>query len=200
MNCPSCGATINTGRMECPYCGSSVQQPEIAPSEQPRNYRLPAQGRELEELLRYTPSSMGVGVSRVVMTVFGVVFTAFAIFFITLSKRGGAPGFFQLFPLIFVFVGLLMVIAGLRGIVKLAASPLERLPAVVIGKREHYSSNSDGSGSTSYHVTIEVEGGERKEHQVRGALYSSVERGDAGVAYLKGGFLLDFRRVRIPRT
>jgi hypothetical protein len=200
MDCPSCGARIIAGETECPYCRRRVQQSDSTPPERAKNPILSAHSRELEELLRYTPSSTVAGAGQVALVVFGSVFTAFALFFIVTSRRGGAPLFFQLFPIIFLLVGLAMVGGGIRGLVKLSTSPLERLPSVVAGKRQEYSSSSRGSGSTSYYVTIETEDGQRKEHPVRGRLYGEVQRGDVGVAYVKGGFLLDFKRVRFPKA
>ncbi len=201
MNCPSCGKAIRPEENVCPYCGSTVRQPAgTAGAGETNVSELRRHSRELEQLLRYTPSAVGTGAGLLVLSVFGFVFTAFAIFFIVTSKGAGAPKLFQVFPLIFVLVGVVMMGAGVRGLVKLSTSPLERLPAAVVGKRQDYSSSSRGSGSTSYYITIETEDGHRKEHTVRGRLYGEVERGDAGVAYLRGGYLLDFRRVRLKHT
>ncbi len=200
MNCPSCGARMMSGEKECPYCGNSIEQAGDLSPELSHDLRALARSSELQGLLTYTPSSVRARAGQAILMVFGLVFTSFAVFFIVMAKRSGAPLIFRLFPMIFVLVGAAMVIGGLRGLVKLASSPLERLPAVIVGKRQHYSSNSKGSGSTSYYVTIQTEDGERKEHLVQGRLYGEVERGDVGVAYLKGGFLLDFRRVRVPKT
>lgn len=198
MNCPFCGKAVWLEDVRCPYCRNVIPRSEAsAATEHADASRLPRQSKELEELLRYTPAAAGTGVGLIILTVFGLVFTSFAIFFIVTSKAGGAPFFFRLFPLIFVLVGVGMTAAGLAGLMKLTGSPLERLPAVVVGKRQNYSSNREGSGTTSYYLTIETEDGQRKEHSVRGSLYGQVERGDAGVAYIKGGYLLDFRRVRV---
>jgi hypothetical protein len=198
MNCPSCGKAIRPEESVCPYCGSTIRQPAGTPAPEEINVsELRRHSRELEELLGYTPSAVRTGARLVILSVFGFVFTAFAIFFIVVSKGEGAPRVFRLFPLIFVLVGVVMMGGGIRGLVKLTTSPLERLPAAVVGKRQHYSSSSQGSGTTSYYLTIETEDGQRKEHSVRGRLYGQVERGDAGVAYLRGGYLLDFRRVRL---
>lgn len=189
-----------SGEKECPYCGSPVEQASDSSPELSHDFSALAKSRDLQELLMYTPSSVRARAGQAFLMVFGLVFTSFAIFFIVMAKRSGAPLIFRLFPMIFVLVGAAMVIGGLRGLVKLATSPLERLPAVVVGKRQQYDRESKGSGSTSYYVTIQTEDGERKEHLVQGRLFGEVERGDAGVAYLKGGFLLDFRRVRVSKT
>jgi hypothetical protein len=134
------------------------------------------------------------------MVVFGLVFTSVAAFFIFIASRMGAPLLFRLFPVIFLIVGIGIVMGGISGLARLTGSPLERLPSVVVGKRQHYDTDSEGSGSTTYYITLQAEDGNRKEHLVPGKLYGQLERGDTGVAYLKGGFLLDFRRVRSTRT
>jgi hypothetical protein len=200
MNCPSCGARLMSGENECPYCGSPVEQPRASSPETSHDFGPLLKSRDLQELLMYTPSSVRARAGQAFLMIFGLVFTSFAIFFIVMAKRSGAPLIFRLFPMIFVLVGAGMLIGGLRGLVKLATSPLERLPAVIVGKRQQYDTDSRGSGSTSYYVTIQTEDGERKEHLVQGRLYGEVQRGDAGVAYLKGGFLLDFRPVRMTKS
>lgn len=201
MNCPYCGKAIRPEALRCPYCGKTLPQPAATSAGQQRSpVELLRQNRELDELLRYTPSSAGTGVGLIVMSVFGLVFASFAIFFIFIAKRSGAPPIFRFFPVIFVLVGVAMVGAGIRGLIKLATSPLERIPGIVVGKRHEYSSSSRGSGSTRYYVTIEAEDDQRKEHSVRGRVFGELQRGDTGVAYVKGGYLLDFKRVPVPKA
>jgi len=201
MNCPSCGGRVEASELRCRYCGKLIPQSSAAEKRTDAS-QLPGQTEELEKLLRYTPSATGVGAGHVFITIFGLIFTSFAVFFIVTARRHGAPVIFQVFPLIFVLVGLAMVGGGVRGLVRLATSPLHRLPARVIGKRQEDSSTTPAKGarSTTYYVTIETEDGQRKEHSVRGSLYGQLERGDAGVAYMKGGFLIDFRPVGLPRA
>jgi hypothetical protein len=199
MQCPGCGAQISADDVRCRYCGSTIPQSAVASAARQVDLtELLKQSKDLEELLRYTPSGAAMSAGMVIMTVFGLIFTSVAIFFIVAASRGGAPTIFRVFPFIFVLVGLGIVVTGIRGAVKLSTSPLERVPAVVAGKRQEYSSSSEGSGSTTYYLSIETEDKQRKEHRVRGRLYGEVERGDAGVAYLKGGYLIDFKRVRLP--
>jgi hypothetical protein len=200
MDCPSCGARLITGEKECPYCGNPVEGARRSSQKPSHDFSALRKSRELQELLVFTPSALRARAGQTFVTIFGLVFTSFAVFFIVMAKRMGAPGIFRFFPMIFVLVGVAMLVGGLRGLVRLAASPLERLPAVIVGKRQHYDRDSEGSGSTTYYVTIQTEDGERKEHLVEGRLYGEVDEGDAGVAYFKGGFLLDFKRVRVSKT
>lgn len=198
MDCRSCGARLMRGEKQCPYCGTHVDD-ERAPAE-PSGFesRIPVDGTELRELLHYIPSSLPARSGQIVMIIFGLVFASFAAFFIFMATRMGAPLLFRLFPVIFLIVGIAIIMGGISGLAKLTSSPLERQPSVVVGKRQHFDSDSKGSGSTTYHITFQTEDGNRKEHRVPGRLYGQLEKGDSGVAYLKGGFLLDFRRLPRP--
>ncbi len=196
MKCPFCGALIQSADVRCPSCGNTIPQLSVASgAQEPLSPELSAQSAELEELLRHTPSAARKVVEFALMTLFGLPFTGFAIFFIVSSRRSGAPLIFQLFPLIFVLVGLVMIAGGLRGLVRLLTSPLIRLPAVILGKREERSRSAETT-STTYYLTIKTDDGREKEYHVPGRLFSKCERGDAGIAYTKGGCLLDFKSVR----
>jgi len=198
MECHSCGARLISGEKECPRCGARVDGEGGIAGPPEFEFRIPKESRELRDLLNHTPSSIPARSGQIFTTVFGLVFTLFAVFFIFIASLMGAPLLFKVFPVIFVIVGVGVVMQGVSGLAKLTRGPLERLPAVVVGKRQHYDTDSEGSGSTTYYVNLQTENGNRKEHLVPGKLYGQLERGDTGVAYLKGGFLLDFRRLRLP--
>ena len=200
MECHSCGARLISGEKECPRCGKSVDGGAGGAETPELEFRIPAESSELRRLLDYTPSSLGARSRQIVVTIFGLVFTLFAVFFIFVASLMGAPLLFKIFPVIFLIVGVGVVMQGVSGLARLTRGPLERLPAVVAGKRQHYDTDSEGSGSTTYYVTLQTENGDRKEHLLPGKLYGQLERGDTGVAYLKGGFLLDFRRLRLPAS
>lgn len=196
MKCPFCGALIQSADVRCPSCGNTIPQLSVASGGQERlSSELSAHSTELEELLRYTPSAARKVVEFALLIVFGLPFTGFAILFIVLARRHGAPLIFRLFPLIFVLVGLVMIAGGLRGLVRLLTSPLIRLSAVILGKREERSTGGETT-STTYYLTMKTDDGREKEYCVPGGLFSRCERGDAGVVYMKGGCLLDFKSVR----
>lgn len=198
MECRSCGARLLSGEDKCPYCGTHVAG-ERGPAERSEfEFHVPKDSTELRDLLNYIPSSLPARTGQVVMIVFGLVFASFAVFFIVMASRMGAPLVFRLFPVIFLIVGIGIVMGGISGLARLTGSPLERLPSVVVGKRQDYDTDSKGSGSTTYYITLQTEDGNRKEHLVPGKLYGELGRGDTGVAYLRGGFLLDFRRLHAP--
>lgn len=198
MECRSCGARLLSGEDNCPYCGTPVDDERARAGLPGFEFRVPKDSTELRELLNHIPSSLPARTGQVVMIVFGLVFASFAAFFIVMASRMGAPVLFRIFPVIFLIVGIGIVMGGISGLARLTGSPLERMPSVVVGKRQDYDTDSKGSGSTSYYITLQTEDGSRKEHLVPGKLYGQLERGDTGVAYLKGGFLLDFRRLHAP--
>ncbi len=134
------------------------------------------------------------------MLIFGLVFAGLAVFFFIVSgKRGDAPLLFQGFAVIFGLGGLALAVGGAVGLMRLTRSPLERVPAVVLGKRDKPAPRSSGE-TTIYFLQIRTDDGRSKEHTVNQGTYESVHEGDTGIAYLKGGYLLDFKSVRLPET
>jgi len=176
-----------------------MAESDTAPPQDVTPSRLPSQSEELEELLRHKPSATGVGGRLVMMLIFGLMLVGLIVFFFIVSTiRGDAPPIFQILFAMFGLGGLAMVVGGIRGLVKLSRSPLLRLPAVVVGKR-HKTSGGRYSQEVCL-LTIQTEDGNTREHAVSDTLFAEVEEGDTGVAYLKGGFLLDFKRVRVPKA
>ena len=198
MNCHSCGKTLPPEERRCPHCGNPVSESHAA-EPGPSSESLDQTG-PLEELLQYKPSALTHGGRLVMMLAFGLVFAGLAIFFFIVSaRRGDAPPIFQVFAVIFGLGGLAMAVGGVWGLAKITRSPLERLPAVVLAKREKPAPRSSGE-TTIYFLTIQTEDGPSKEHTVSEKTYEAVDEGDTGVAYLKGGYLLDFKRVRLRKA
>jgi hypothetical protein len=199
MNCPFCGKAIQTAEATCPHCGNSVAQSSSVSAQGPTRPGQHSQDRELEELLRHTPSVVGAGARLVAMFVFGLVLVGLVVFFFIMSaKRRDAPPIFQVFFVIVGLGGLAMVVGAVRGFAKLSRSPLLRVPAAVVAKRQKSS-----GGRYSQEVcllTVQTEDGPRKEYPVSDTLFGEVEEGDTGVAYFKGGYLLDFRRLRVAEA
>ncbi len=99
---------------------------------------------------------------------------------------------FALFTAAFLF-------AILRGIWRWgrnSASPLMAVPAVVVGKRGHVSGGSgDTSASTSYYVTFEEQGGERREMHLSGSQFGVLLEGDRGELKYQGTRYKGFDRT-----
>jgi hypothetical protein len=193
MECPSCGIRLMSGERECPSCGTRLEGEGGLAGPPESEFRIAKESKEFRDLLNYLPSSVPRIAQQVSKTTFGLVFIFIAVFVILFTRDMDGDLRFWLAAVFFAIVGVGYVLVGVSGLAGLTSRPLERLLAVVVWKSEEYDT---GSGSTSYYVTLQTENGNRKEHLVPGKLYSQLERGDTGVAYLKGGFLLDFRRLR----
>ena len=101
-----------------------------------------------------------------------------------------------MFLLVFVLIGACMAIAGLVKLASFSTSPLEHVPALIADKRTHISGGgNDSSATTKYFATLERADGSRSEVDVYGARYGEIAAGDWGLACLRGGVLLDFKRV-----
>ncbi len=110
-----------------------------------------------------------------------------------------------LFFLVFGLVLAMFLVTAVRGIGqwrKNNASPVLTVDATVVAKREHVSHhrhNNDqmmDSTSTSYHVTFEVESGDRIELNVPGSEYGLLAEGDRGRLTFQGTRYKGFARVR----
>lgn len=201
MKCTFCGNTIGAEDLRCPHCGKTISESTPTPGS-PRidSSAAPAQDEELEKLLRHMPSALGAGGRLVLMLIFGLMFLGLAIFCFVVKPKGGPPPLFiKIFFVLFGLAGLAMVTGGVRGLVKLVKSPLQRLPAVVVGKRQK-TSTSKYSDPIIYFLTIKTDDGRTKEHTVKEEVFAAVEEGDTGVAYIKGGYLLDFKPVRLSKS
>jgi hypothetical protein len=132
---------------------------------------------------------------------FGLVFAGFGGFwtYMAYSMNRDPEGFsryFPLFGLLFVGIGLFLSIGALVKGLRFSSALLERRVAGVLDERVHVLRGAQGQGSrTRYYATLLFEGGERQELGVSSQIAAGLAPGDVGVAYLKGGVLLDFRPV-----
>ena len=107
--------------------------------------------------------------------------------------------FFLMFGLFFiVFVGTLL--KGIGQWNKNNHSPKLTVPVKVVAKRTNVSRHHHGgehhhtSMSTSYHVTFEVESGDRMELRLSGSQYGLIVEGDQGLLTFQGTRFLNFER------
>lgn len=109
--------------------------------------------------------------------------------------------FFLVFGLILA-VFLVMVVRGAGQWRKNNAAPVLTVEAAVVAKREHVSHHHRhndqmmDSSSTSYHVTFEVESGDRIELGVSGSEYGMLVEGDRGRLTFQGTRYKGFTRAR----
>jgi hypothetical protein len=126
--------------------------------------------------------------------VFTVVAVAMSgIWFTVGSNAGGVFGLLGLVPLGMAALGVAMAAKTVARTSSIASSPTEHHLALVRDKRVEVSGGGDNSrASTRDYVTLEYEGGRRKEHSIDSQLARRIASGDVGVACERGGFLVDF--------
>jgi len=205
VKCPACGGKLPQPLPSvCPYCRAALavsvtatpraaQPPHSALSE-----RLAAAERDPEvarlmirEVMGSTPYLQG-GFT----VVFGIVFLGI-LFFMLSRIRGFFSDGFTLVPVLMVAIMLTVVIAAVIKLGSHASAPLLRRIGHVADERVEVSGASNsGSARTSYYATLDFADGSRSEYQVAHGLAGKLARGDVGMAYMKGDWLLDFERLK----
>ncbi len=95
-------------------------------------------------------------------------------------------------------VGWCLALAGVACLaiaVFFTATPLERVLAIVADERIRGDRVGQPRSGRKHYVLLERIDGEKREYRASRELAARVEEGHVGVAYLKAGFLLDFRRL-----
>ncbi len=200
--CPNCGARLARAKERfCGFCGHEMPRSDVvraAPTgpygDLPSRFRALSEHNRLQEMMEIHVSETGPSMQYGCLVVFGVIFALGALpVFIGFAAMMGP---LALFPLAFIGVGVAISIWGLTKYLAFKNAPMERYLAVVVGERQHVSGGGhNSSSSTSYHVTIELEDGEREEYRTSGKILGRVSPGDIGVAHVKGGHLLGFARA-----
>jgi len=175
------------------------------PATKSTNERLIAVERhpDYPALLKIKPSSALLYGRYGCAVLFGLIFIAFSLissFIITKAAKGfGSSGYIGTIALIFFsVVGIGLAGYGLYRLIKLKSARLDRLPALVVDKRTSVSGGGENSTvSTYYYITLAVGEGKRRELQAKGKLYGKITKDDAGVAYIRDNFLLDYKRLTV---
>lgn len=114
-----------------------------------------------------------------------------------------AYGFFDVMPILFVVMFVLIAAAIVGTLVKGAAqfhrdnqSPRLSVAAVLVAKRQdfHRGAGDQSVGYTDYFLTFEVESGDRMELEVKGEEYGLLTEGDKGILNFQGKRYLGFER------
>lgn len=152
---------------------------------------------EYPELLKMKPSSLRFYGRSGCAVIFGLIF-ALGTLFINFFDPYSPPGFFRIVLILFTFLGVGLILYGIYRLIKLSTSSLKRRPALVVDKRISVSGGAgSSSASTTYYVTVELDGGERRELESGGKLYGKITKEDVGVAYIRDRYLLDYRRLAV---
>jgi hypothetical protein len=145
------------------------------------------QSEELEDLLRYTPSSIKPKVWSTFWISLGLLLIALAIIG-RLESPAGA---------VLIILGAYPLLIGLYDLFKFGMSPLKRLPGIVETKtkKNHLGYEHSGSGGTVLLVKIETQDGHSFCFNTSLEVFSKVEQEDVGIAYIKGDRMLDFKKI-----
>ena len=182
--------------------------PAAAPSLSPgERFDALARHPRLPDLLRREPAAGAQYFRWGAAAAVGIIFAMIALFMFSTARSvqtfpaGASHPFGTVFGLIclfFVAVGVLVVASSMKKTAAFASAPLERLQALVADKRTHVSGgDGDSAASTRYFVTLETREGRRLEVGTAGKVAGKAVAGDVGIAYVKGGVLLDFERVQV---
>lgn len=109
-----------------------------------------------------------------------------------------------MFPIIFLLIFGIIIFTLIKGIVQWSSNnrqPVLSVKAKVVAKRAHTSNRNSMNGnhhhhssSTSYHVTFEVESGDRMELKVIASEYGMLVEGDTGKLVFQGTRYKSFQR------
>lgn len=181
------------------FPGTKHREPEGGGDQPSGNKRLKAVKNhpEYPDLLKLTPSSARIYGRSGCTAIIGLIF-ALATLFLNFFDPISPPGFFRILLLAFTALGVGLVVYGLFRLIKVSTSRLSRGPAIVVDKRTAVSGGGQSSpASTTYYITLQLDDSDRHELEVTGKLYGKITKDDAGVAYIRDRYLLDFRRLTV---
>ncbi|MHC4560118.1 MAG: hypothetical protein ACYS80_22770 [Planctomycetota bacterium] len=148
------------------------------------------QSEELEELLRYTPSSIKPKAWSTFWISLGLLLIALAII-----GRLESPA-----AAVLIVLGAYPLLIGVYDLFKFGTSPLKRLPSIVMDKSKKQHCSDDARSGAVLFVGIETQDGHCRDCSVSLEVFSKVEREDVGVAYIKGDRMLDFKKLPLKQS
>lgn len=201
--CSNCGALPPRASARfCEYCGAELPRLEPAPAppspfgDLRRRFADLQAHPDVPELMAYSPPTGVFGIqtamSVALLVLFGVVGLVVSIAFL-----GACPplGFL---PLAVVAIGGFALLKQLTRTEGARNAPLERRPAIVVDERTNVSGGGESrSLRTLYYATLEFPDGTRREYDVFANVAGKITRGDMGIAYVKGDYLVQFARVAV---
>lgn len=151
------------------------------------------------EWMSFTPDTSSTG--YVVLLAFLAVFTGVCGCMSVLFILGGPMA---LIPMAMAAAGAFAFFSVLARKRKFEAAPLERVVVLIREENTEVSvshthqhtrngSHREARVRQDHFVLLELENGDRQSHQVDAELAHAVTKGDVGIAYLKGGVMLDFK-------
>lgn len=197
FRCSQCSAPVTDDRWtNCPYCGSVLNKPTINPLRvmvAPERFAAAERAPGFEELLRRTPSGQAQLFGMGFQTLFLLLWTVLA-GAMTIPALMAGP--MAIVPAGMCVFGIVMLVRSGQRTARFAGAALERRVAVWRDERTEVSGGGrNSSASTRHYVLLEEREGRRLECPCDARLAGSHAPGDIGLAYLRGGVLLDFVRI-----
>lgn len=197
FRCSQCSAPVTDDRWtNCPYCGSVLAKPTINPLRAmvaPERFASAERAPGYEELMRRVPSAVGqifgMGCQTVFLLVWTILTGAFTVLFLPAGPLALVPGAMCAF-------GIFLFVRSTTQAATFAGADLERRLAVWRDERTEVSGGGEHSSATTTHFALlEERDGKRTEYACAANVAGANAPGDIGVAYLRGGVLLDFQRL-----
>ena len=208
VHCSHCGAPFRAESEHfCAFCGVERPAPavvQVAPSlpvtvatriDDPARFEAAELRPELAPLMERVPEQ-GTGPRTNPIVVMFLVFWTLGAFilFLLVSKSGSGAlsGLFALFPAF----GAILIVALASKHMRFATATVDRALVMIVDERNG-SEGGARSVNTVDRVLLQRKDGKRNEVRVDKALAGLITRGDLGVAYVKGGYLVDFQRLQV---
>jgi DNA-directed RNA polymerase subunit RPC12/RpoP len=195
FRCSHCSAPVTDDRwMNCPHCGTVLNKPTINPLKAvtaPERFAQARQNPAFADWMVHQPSTSAHqgGSAAKILFLFVWIVIAFAM-------AAAFPSGMKLFPIGMGLVGAFMVVKEIGFSAKVATGEWERILAVIRDERVAVSGGGKNtSATTTYHLLLENEQGERAEYPCHKRIAATHAPGDIGIAFLKGGVLFDFQRL-----
>ncbi len=199
-SCPQCGAKPrDRSRSTCEFCDFEFPAAATAAATGPAQAQIESRLRAIKASAQF--ASLADHDARQPIPTASVVMPL--LFLIPWLAIGGVVSFvfysfypaLALLPLAMVAFGTIGILRSLSRLFRVNSSALARHAAIVLDKRTQISGGEQPA--TSYFVTLVHEAGERKEFSVDGRLYGTLTGADAGVAFTRAEYLLEFQRVDV---
>lgn len=195
-HCPHCGARVLRPGTQatCDYCSTELElrAPPRAVERERRFARLQA----APELPRLLAQPVGGG-GHLVVAYFGLLVSGGIVVVGVLVASAAVPmaGPFAIVPMLVVGVAILGFVQILRRTARFAGDSGRATPAIVVDERIRVTGGGDGQSRTQNYATLEDQDGQRRELETTEDVAARIAAGDAGVAYERGGILIQFVRV-----
>jgi hypothetical protein len=202
--CTSCGAAVPAETGVCAYCGTATAHDVNVPppardraSEKIERFDRLAEHPSFDKWMRWRPTPSATPRVAGGFALRGVLLIAMGVVAAMAFSASRAPGPVLIVPLVFIALGVTRVVRAGAPALRTAQTveTAKAYPALVVTKRTEVTTGE--YGRTNYHVTMEFRSGTRREYDVDGAFYGLVAEDDIGVAYIREGDLLHFKKIDV---